>query len=273
MISSVSSLKTKMKTVSLTILLVFIAHFVNAQNNRFIYRYLKKPDSTNAQIYDEYLCHLDITQTESSFYDYNKFKEDSLLAVQNETPIEYGEKVIKKYSSFDTYLLTKIYNTVYAVNDSRKMTWKMTGKKDEFLNLAIYEAVTLFGGRKWFAWFATDIPIQDGPYKFRGLPGLIVKIRDSNNDHIYELIGIQEHPKPVSFVSYVYPKISREKYKKIFLAYRKNPEISLIMNAARVSEGDGPKTKEDISFLKHMEEYLRRKIESDNNHIEKDLLH
>ena len=46
-------------------------------------------------------------------------------------------------------------------------------------------------GRKWTAWFTTEIPIQDGPYKFRGLPGLIVKIEDETKSHCFALNGIK----------------------------------------------------------------------------------
>lgn len=37
-----------------------------------------------------------------------------------------------------------------------------------------------FAGRKWIAWFTTEIPIQDGPYKFYGLPCAYCEIRRPN---------------------------------------------------------------------------------------------
>ena len=46
------------------------------------------------------------------------------------------------------------------------------------------KAVTEFAGRKWTAWFTEELPFQDGPYKFRGLPGLIVKLEDATQSHV-----------------------------------------------------------------------------------------
>lgn len=34
-------------------------------------------------------------------------------------------------------------------------------------------ATTQFRGLTYTAWFALDIPINEGPWKFHGLPGLI----------------------------------------------------------------------------------------------------
>ncbi len=49
------------------------------------------------------------------------------------------------------------------------------------------KATTRFEGRNYVAWFTPDIPIADGPYKFSGLPGLIVKISDTKGEHHFEL--------------------------------------------------------------------------------------
>lgn len=50
------------------------------------------------------------------------------------------------------------------------------------------------GGRQWIAWFTNEIPFQDGPFKFYGLPGLIVKLEDSEDYHKFLLKGNQTIP-------------------------------------------------------------------------------
>jgi len=48
------------------------------------------------------------------------------------------------------------------------------------------------GGRHWIAWFAPSIPISEGPYKFSGLPGLIIKLSDSNNFWNFEFTSLRK---------------------------------------------------------------------------------
>ncbi|SKB26421.1 GLPGLI family protein [Parapedobacter luteus] len=51
-----------------------------------------------------------------------------------------------------------------------------------------------YGNRLWEAWFTPDIPLSEGPYKFWGLPGLIVRIRDSKASWMFELHRIERVP-------------------------------------------------------------------------------
>ena len=58
-------------------------------------------------------------------------------------------------------------------------------------------ATAVFGGRTWEAWFAREVPIPEGPYKFYGLPGLIVKVADIRGQFAFELIKLRQVPKPL----------------------------------------------------------------------------
>ncbi len=51
-------------------------------------------------------------------------------------------------------------------------------KPKKVQNYTLQKATTGFGGRNWTAWFCKDIPFNEGPFKFRGLPGLIFEIQD-----------------------------------------------------------------------------------------------
>jgi hypothetical protein len=71
------------------------------------------------------------------------------------------------------------------------------------------KATTSFAGRNYEAWFTPEIPISDGPYKFYGLPGLIFKICDKKNQHVFTLKKLTKHVQPIP----IYLKIKN--YKKI----------------------------------------------------------
>ena len=77
------------------------------------------------------------------------------------------------------------------MEDSEKINWKILNEKRKIKSFDVQKAESEFGGRKWIAWFTNDIPIQDGPYKFYGLPGMILEITDIGYNHSFKLIGIQ----------------------------------------------------------------------------------
>ena len=77
-------------------------------------------------------------------------------------------------------------------------------------------AKTDFRGRSYFVWFAPDLPISDGPWKFSGLPGLILEVYDSKDHYHYTIVSIRStNLLPVSFYNfweYKYEKTERKKY-------------------------------------------------------------
>ncbi len=70
--------------------------------------------------------------------------------------------------------------------------WQLQEDTDTIANYKVQKAICDFGGRKWIAWFSPDIPYNDGPYKFSGLPGLIVKIYDSNMHYVFEIKYVEK---------------------------------------------------------------------------------
>ncbi len=65
---------------------------------------------------------------------------------------------------------------------------------DSTKNILGYECVLAemdFHGRHWTAWFSPDIPLQDGPWKLCGLPGLILAADADNGKYSFETTGIE----------------------------------------------------------------------------------
>ena len=57
-----------------------------------------------------------------------------------------------------------------------------------------------FRGRTYFAWFTADLPYHEGPWKFSGLPGLILEVYDKNEDYHYTAYSIEDRMlSPVTF--------------------------------------------------------------------------
>ena len=70
------------------------------------------------------------------------------------------------------------------------MKWKLINEEKEILSQKCFKAITSFRGRNFIAWYTKDIPINDGPYKFSGLPGLILEVYDDNENFHYKPLAI-----------------------------------------------------------------------------------
>ncbi len=87
---------------------------------------------------------------------------------------------------------------LYTIKDSiETIPWKL---HDEFKKVGIYQcqkATAPFRGREYTVWFTTEVPISYGPWKLRGLPGLIVEATDKTNKYKYEIAKIELGVKPL----------------------------------------------------------------------------
>lgn len=71
--------------------------------------------------------------------------------------------------------------------------WKLIKDKAEnkYLSRKVKMAKCHFRGRNYTAMYCPDIPISDGPFKFNGLPGLILKISSDDNFISYSATKIE----------------------------------------------------------------------------------
>ena len=103
-----------------------------------------------------------------------------------------GEPV-QIYKKRDTGEVSSIYNS-YSLNvrcDQKideMLHWQILDGTEDILGYRCQKAKVEYAGRSYTAWFTTGIPINDGPWKFWGLPGLILKVTDSQKQ--FEWIGI-----------------------------------------------------------------------------------
>lgn len=94
------------------------------------------------------------------------------------------------------------------------INWEIAGDTTSVLGYVCTKATCNFGGRSYTAWFTQDIPINEGPYKFYGLPGMILKLEDSEKLFQFEAIGLEklENTEIVIDDNSKYLKCSKEQY-------------------------------------------------------------
>ncbi len=86
--------------------------------------------------------------------------------------------------------------------------WQITDSIKTVLDYNCQQAVCRFRGREWIAWFTTDIPVVNGPWKLGGLPGLILEAYDQGNQYYFNIIGLErKNNKPILFGEYFFKKI------------------------------------------------------------------
>lgn len=97
-----------------------------------------------------------------------------------------------------------------------QLNWKLEKGTDTIASYICQKATLNFRGRDYIAWFSPDIPVNEGPWKFSGLPGLILKIEDSHQLYSFTLIGMTQlkNPVPIVIEKADYLKVTREEYNK-----------------------------------------------------------
>lgn len=139
-------------------------------------------------------CVLRCGRNVSSFFRIESLTSDS-LGSNEETVVPYIQKLIQdldnhvprpkssvrgylyrnyKPGKWSTY--TSAGGTGYVIDeDIEEQPWNIREDTTAtILGYTCYYAQANFRGRTWEVWFTTDIPIDQGPWKLCGLPGLIL---------------------------------------------------------------------------------------------------
>lgn len=70
--------------------------------------------------------------------------------------------------------------------------WKLLEGDSIVCKYPCHKALTTFRGRTWTVWYTLDLPYSDGPWKFCGLPGLVLHAYDSDGYFRFNCIGIEK---------------------------------------------------------------------------------
>ncbi len=175
-----------------------------------------------------------LNKNESYFKNMNKYILDSLVYEKkiafSDNAYQNMKATEKYYSDFPEnigmtsskiYVSMPAYNKNFKYEEANNTNWQLY---NEFKTIGKYKcqkAIVKKYGRTWTAWFAKDIPFPFGPYKFSGLPGLILEVSDEKKDYVYTLYKFGKRKYTCNSAN-MYKNVKLVDKKKVFDFKRKS---------------------------------------------------
>ena len=193
-----------------------------------IYEYIiSKNDKNGEPIKENYTTILMMGNNAGRFVDYTVYKTDSLAFVPDSERIWEATAIQAKKAEFKftgdvilnypegkltyTDLVTPIYQE-YS-ESFPPMEWQIEEDQDTICGYLCTKAIGSYGGRDWEVWYAEEIPSYFGPWKFSGLPGLIMAAKDSEGVNEFRAISFREGKTPIAKPNNpLIQKTTREKF-------------------------------------------------------------
>ncbi|MCY1663175.1 GLPGLI family protein [Chryseobacterium sp. SL1] len=169
----------------------------------FIYLLKAKLNTLNPNQTDEELFSLQVADYRTFFSSLNSLKRDSVAGIVSRKAINNGGGVFDfrgtsmpqtkfSYTIIQTneniQYFQRVAMSLLSYKESVIKDWKLIDETKIINTINCKKAKVSYKGRNWTAWYSAEIPLPYGPYKFSGLPGLIIKITDDKGDYDFELV-------------------------------------------------------------------------------------
>lgn len=224
-------------------LFIFITNMLYCQNVTCLYELKFRPNQNKDSLVTNQF-YLDIYGKQSIFRSELERKSDSLI---KKTTLGLGRGVyfitdLFARKNLETKKIEKVIITTmrtrFFIPIDDRLEWKIVNEKQKIGDLYCQKAELDYGGRHWVAWFAESINLQEGPYIFNGLPGLIVKISDSHLDYEFNLIQLRNVKNNDFFIPQIGRKISWGDFQKMMQNYYNDPFYEVKSSGMKYVVGD-----------------------------------
>lgn len=239
--------------------LIFSGFFVLAQETyktdyKIKYEVIYSMDSTHVEKTTTETVYLFSGSDYGVFMNYNEAHKEERIAdyekqmrkQRGQSSVSYKDNIsretnfnsmfFKDLKSDSILTVSPFINQHFSYPEPEVPQWELEDSTKIFKNYSVQKAKTHFAGRNYTAWFTSEIPIPDGPYLFKGLPGLIVEIYDDQNHYHFKLLSIEklEEPKTWTLPKNT-KKITKEEFQKLL-----KKEIDLkLENIFNVKDNEG----------------------------------
>ena len=176
---------------------------------------------------DETYYMLQIGKNFSKYFNYGTYRLDSAIATSKNKVIlrsqysemynKYGARagfVVKDMNSQTVKVCETVLLDWYLYEEPiPKLEWVLEEGEKSVCGHICHKATATFRGRQWEAWYS-DVPVADGPWKFTGVPGLILEMEDSKGEHVMSAVIIRNSASEIGFTEKNYMKSNRKAVKK-----------------------------------------------------------
>ena len=172
----------------------------------------------------------------------------------------HHQNVLTDVERSEVVVVEPIYPHRYETHDPlARIDWTLTEDTLTIRGLLCHRATGKLYGKQWTAWYTEEIPSSAGPWKLRGLPGLIIKAEDSEGIHCFTLYETKNEVRDINMIGNPeYQKLSRQKlmkFKKKTLGnarYPKEPTYYVPKGADHVAEVNLNGTMYYVGMNSHM---------------------
>ncbi len=270
-----------MREIKNILIIIFIsvnAFSQNKQTSRYTievnYNMSYRPDSNNINTKVEPM-ELLINKKGSLFRSKKKgLLDSSLYIATNDNEIGKANRMYSsgiKYQilkddeqirTFDEFTLSPD-SKFYYDEPKNQFKWDIRSDTMKIGNMNCQKAEVNFHGRKWIAWFTNEIAVSDGPYKFSGLPGLILSLQDSQSYWKFDFVSLKNIEKDIT-INFDTKWIAKKTDKAIFFKQKRH----YIDNRMQIEEASGRLVFPDAKSKDASTKFYNEAAKKDNNWIE-----
>ncbi len=235
--------------------LLFTSAIAQNINTDYVFLYnLKFTRNNNSVGNEQFILLVDSKNNKSAFLSSTIYSMSSLKQSNpNDYSFynsEYPEIVSTNLNSINVFENIKDFKYMYA--ETEKLNWEILKEKKKVGQYNAQLARCNAYGRIWYAWFTIEIPLSYGPYKFNGLPGLIVSLNDSENKLIFTLENYKKKTEKFDLPKVKeYKVFTKDKYYKNRFKILTSDDGSVIFDSAEERKKwlDGLKKRYKTSIL------------------------
>jgi len=251
-----------MKKIYFLVTLLYISFSVNAQKvfSEVRYVFTINNEQSQAQIdcsllysaqqkMSTYVNFGFLTVPDSTYTNNREENGDQFINIEKYSDSDGQKPEYQKYYDKDSlYAFENVYGERLCHIVTEKLphfNWVIEKDTRTILGHTAQKATTSFRGRDYEAWFAQDIPIPDGPYKFHGLPGLILEISSKDGKYKYLAYELKINKTSNDF-----------KIEKLKLKYKKNRQVTIKQKLAIIKANEETEMRYQRSKNPNISEFV-----------------